>query len=363
MPTERPFAQGGRSTMKPNTIIAVTSDDARHRPVLDRAVSLANESGATVILYDLDADLGPLMSPLPTQWSGEGEQEQFGDRLEPNDLEAAGQGTLADQVRVVRAAGVKAFGWLPPKADAESLADYAARQSADLVLVSTEERDLVQAFKERATDGRGDRAGSRGDRPIHVEAIPPACAAADVTTREAGTWHDDATPECALHLTIQETQPSANRTWVAFGRPDLADCAAADRMYPLRRDPLPTMSAAPLVRAGLIRAATSFAVASMLVAALAPAVSADEGLEITTQYPAVAVAPGSKVSFDLNVASTRTGNVALALDGVPAGWTATLHGGGFVVDGVAITSSKAATARLDVSVPGDATAETQTIRI
>src|SRR5215213_10952740 len=81
MPTERPFAQGGRSTMKPNTIIAVTSDDARHRPVLDRAVSLANESGATVILYDLDADLGPLMSPLPTEWSGEGEQEQFGDRL------------------------------------------------------------------------------------------------------------------------------------------------------------------------------------------------------------------------------------------------------------------------------------------
>ena len=126
---------------------------------------------------------------------------------------------------------------------------------------------------------------------------------------------------------------------------------------------MPTMSAARLARAGVTRAAAAFAVASMLVAVTAPAVSADDGLEITTQYPAVAVAPGSKVSFDLNVASTRTGNVALALDGVPAGWTATLHGGGFVVDGVAVTSSKDATARLDVSVPGDAAADTQTIRI
>jgi hypothetical protein len=160
--------------MKPNTIIAVTSDDARHRPVLDRAVSLANESGATVILYDLDADLGPLMSPLPTEWSGEGEQEQFGDRLEPNDLEAAGQGTLADQVRVVRAAGVKAFGWLPPKADAESLAEYAARQSADVVLVSTEDKDLVEAFRRSASGDGGDRARSSTGRSIEVEAVPPA---------------------------------------------------------------------------------------------------------------------------------------------------------------------------------------------
>src|SRR5215211_5935979 len=174
MPAGRPFAQGGPSTMKPNTIIAVTSDDARHRPVLDRAVSLANESGATVILFDLDADLGPLESPLPTGWSGEGEQEQFGDRLEPNDLEAAGQGTLADQVRVVRAAGVKAFGWLPPKADAESLAEYAARQHADLVLVSTEDKDLVQAFRDGATEKATAPAGSPGARSIQVEAIPPA---------------------------------------------------------------------------------------------------------------------------------------------------------------------------------------------
>lgn len=126
---------------------------------------------------------------------------------------------------------------------------------------------------------------------------------------------------------------------------------------------MPTMSASRLARAGLTRAATALAVGSLLFGVFAPAVAADDGLEITTQYPAVAVAPGSKVSFDLTVASTRTGTVALALEGVPAGWTATLHGGGFVVDGVAVTASKDAEARLDVSVPGDAAATTQTIRV
>ena len=126
---------------------------------------------------------------------------------------------------------------------------------------------------------------------------------------------------------------------------------------------MPTMSASRLARAGFTRAATALAVGSLLFGVFAPAVAADDGLEITTQYPAVAVAPGSKVSFDLTVASTRTGTVALALEGVPAGWTATLHGGGFVVDGVAVTASKDAEARLDISVPGDATAATQTIRV
>jgi uncharacterized repeat protein (TIGR01451 family) len=48
---------------------------------------------------------------------------------------------------------------------------------------------------------------------------------------------------------------------------------------------------------------------------------------------------------------------------VPAGWTATLHGGGFVVDGVSAGPGANATVRLDVSVPGDATASTQTLRV
>jgi uncharacterized repeat protein (TIGR01451 family) len=126
---------------------------------------------------------------------------------------------------------------------------------------------------------------------------------------------------------------------------------------------LPTSFAARIPRAGFIRATTVFAVGTMLLGGLAPTASADDGLEVTTAYPAVAVAPGSKVSFDLTVSSTRAGDVALSVDSVPTGWTASLHGGGFVVDGATAGPGANATVRLDVSVPGDATASTQTLRV
>lgn len=102
------------------------------------------------------------------------------------------------------------------------------------------------------------------------------------------------------------------------------------------------------------RATTALALATLLLGGLAPAAAAANGLEVTTPYPAVVVAPGSKVSFDLTVASTRSANVALQVKGAPTGWTATLHGGGFVVDGVSVGANKDATVRLDVAVPGDA---------
>jgi uncharacterized membrane protein len=101
------------------------------------------------------------------------------------------------------------------------------------------------------------------------------------------------------------------------------------------------------------RVTTALALAMLLVGATAP-VAAAAGLQLTTPYPAVVVAPGSKVSFDIAVASNTQANVKLAVNGTPAGWTATLHGGGFVVDGVSVTASKDGTVRLDVAVPGDA---------
>src|SRR4026208_1494883 len=97
-------------------------------------------------------------------------------------------------------------------------------------------------------------------------------------------------------------------------------------------------------RAGFIRATTVLAVGPLLPGGLAPTVAADGGLEVTTAYPAVAVAPGSKVSFDLKVTSTRAGDVALSIEGIPTGWTVTLHGGGFVVDGVSAGPRVGATA-------------------
>jgi nucleotide-binding universal stress UspA family protein len=154
------------------TIVAVTSDDARHVPVLTRAAAVARERDARVILFDLDADLGPLESPLPTAWSGDGEEQQFGSRLDASDLEAAGQGRLAERVRSLEDAGIDASGWLPPSADADALANYAANQGADLVIVSTDDTDLIDSF----TSGRteiDDPDAERSPARIHVEAVPP----------------------------------------------------------------------------------------------------------------------------------------------------------------------------------------------
>jgi uncharacterized membrane protein len=112
-----------------------------------------------------------------------------------------------------------------------------------------------------------------------------------------------------------------------------------------------------------VRATTALVIATLVLWTFAPVVSADNGLEVTTPYPAVAVAPGTKVSFDLKVSSTRSANVSLEMSGVPTGWTASLLGGGFVVDGVAVTPSTDGTVRLDVDVPADAPAGTSTLRL
>jgi uncharacterized membrane protein len=111
------------------------------------------------------------------------------------------------------------------------------------------------------------------------------------------------------------------------------------------------------------RVTTALVISTLVLGTIVPAASADDGLEVTTPYPAVAVAPGTKVSFDLTVDSTRTANVSLELSAVPEGWSASLLGGGFVVDGVAVTSGKAAEVRLDVDVPADAAANTSTLRV
>src|SRR6476469_1358451 len=111
-------------TPSPRTIIAVTAEDDRHAMVVDRAAGLAIETNATVILYHLDLDISPPESAFPRAWPGDGDEEPFGDRLDPNDLEAAGRRALADQVRVIRAAGIDAFGWLPPTPDPDSLVQY-----------------------------------------------------------------------------------------------------------------------------------------------------------------------------------------------------------------------------------------------
>jgi uncharacterized membrane protein len=108
---------------------------------------------------------------------------------------------------------------------------------------------------------------------------------------------------------------------------------------------------------------TALIISSLALIAFAPTIHAANGLEVTTTYPAVVVAPGNKVSFDLEVTSTRQAEVALSLAGVPSGWTASLLGGGNVVDAVSVTPGTAGEVRLDVSVPADASAGSSTIRV
>jgi hypothetical protein len=156
-------------TPRPGTIVAVTSLED-HEAVRKRAAALARDAGSTVILWARDADVSPLESPLPTDWSGDGEEDQFGDRLDPGDLEVAGREALGRQVAELREAGIDAWAWLPDKADAEHLAEYATDQGASLVLVSVADDDLIADLRDAADRGTDrDREGTIGPR---VEAVP-----------------------------------------------------------------------------------------------------------------------------------------------------------------------------------------------
>lgn len=109
----------------------------------------------------------------------------------------------------------------------------------------------------------------------------------------------------------------------------------------------------PLRRVGL-------AVAAALVAAagLAPVGLAQEGLAISTDYPSVVVAPGSKVSFNLKLSVDTSRRVVLAVSGIPEGWEASILGGGYVVEAVQAAPGSIPSVRLDVTVPADAPART-----
>jgi hypothetical protein len=151
------------------TIVAVTTEDDSHAAVRKRAAALARHGGSTLILWAADASLSALESPLPTGWSGDGEEEQFGDRLGPNDLEAAGHEPLARQVGQLRADGIDAWGWLPDTADADHLAAYAVDQGATLVLVSTADGDLIADLRDAE---ERQRAHGSANAPMRLEAVP-----------------------------------------------------------------------------------------------------------------------------------------------------------------------------------------------
>jgi len=154
------------------TIVAVTGEDDRYDAIRSRASSMAAGGRATVILYDIDA-AGVFASPVPTGWSGEGqeellEDEAIHDRLDPDALATAGRAKIADQVRAMRSIGVDAWGWLPTKKDAAELASYAERQRASVVLVP---KDLEQPSLVDRVLGNEGAAQANEQSPVRFETV------------------------------------------------------------------------------------------------------------------------------------------------------------------------------------------------
>jgi hypothetical protein len=125
------------------TVIAVTGEDDRFEPVRRAAIDRALAEHATLILYDLDASESPFESPLPTAWSAEGTDEELGDRLGPAELDAAGRAPIAEQVRVARAKGIDAWGWLPTDRGREELVAYATRQPGPHLMMPAGDAELT----------------------------------------------------------------------------------------------------------------------------------------------------------------------------------------------------------------------------
>ncbi len=101
---------------------------------------------------------------------------------------------------------------------------------------------------------------------------------------------------------------------------------------------------------------------AVLLTALLPAVVAAQGatdLVLSTQYPSQVIGPGDKPSFDVRLRVTNTARVvALSLQQVPAGWTATIRGGGNIVQSAYVEPDTYANVSLGLTPPEDVKAGT-----
>src|SRR5260370_8351481 len=87
-----------------------------------------------------------------------------------------------------------------------------------------------------------------------------------------------------------------------------------------------------------------------------------KGLYLLTDYPAVSVRPGttSTISLRLQNYGLAPENFALSVDGAPAGWTATLLGGGPPAGAPIPAPGQTANLPPPPSPPSDATLPAQT---
>jgi len=113
------------------------------------------------------------------------------------------------------------------------------------------------------------------------------------------------------------------------------------------------------------------AVLAAFAAVLAPAVKADDvpkdvkGLYLMSDYPAVTLRPGATSSVNLRLQNygVAPDRLTLSVSGVPAGWTATLMGGGQPVEAAMPATNSSVSLELRLDVPKDAPNGTQTLTV
>jgi len=114
-----------------------------------------------------------------------------------------------------------------------------------------------------------------------------------------------------------------------------------------------------------------FALATLLSALAVPALAADapksdvKGLYLITDYPAVTIQPGTTSTINLHLRNYGLApeRLALSVNGVPAGWTATLLGGGQPIAAAMPATDDSVALDLRLDVPRDAKMGTQTLTI
>ncbi|KQY99952.1 hypothetical protein ASD45_03390 [Pseudolabrys sp. Root1462] len=111
------------------------------------------------------------------------------------------------------------------------------------------------------------------------------------------------------------------------------------------------------------------AIAAALCTFAAPALAADthdvKGLYLLSDYPAVTVQPGATSTINIKVHNYDMApeRLALSVNGVPKGWTATLLGGGQPIAAAMPAADDTTSIDLRLDVPKDAQIGTQTITV
>lgn len=156
----------------PSVVLAYIREDVRYSPVRVAAVEAAREANAQLILYDADS-ASKFSEPLPSNWSGDTVERPFGDRLTPEEIEAAGRQELAEHVRRARSAGVYTFGWLASSRGADAFIGYAEAQGADLLVVPEDPHDQGILARLRSAPTPGEIADKAERTVLTVPVLEP----------------------------------------------------------------------------------------------------------------------------------------------------------------------------------------------